>query len=168
MSLVNICSVIAIIIAFAGILLSRYTARLQREHNILSLRPIGYIILLNYEDVIGVKIVNFGVGPMIILDLKVEDKQKRTTNTLIEYISKKMHGETWSDFVEEVVKRPLAQDHEIVLFAFRDNGNYSRIDFIRIRDELRCLLKDLKITVTYEDLYHNEDVFSRDLGDLFK
>lgn len=168
MSLGDSPSFIPIIIAFAGILLTAYIASLQRKHNILSLRPLGYIILRNYEDEIGVRIVNYGVGPMTVIRLQVEDKEKETTKTLIEYISKKIHNVTWTDFVEEVIKRPLGQNNEIVLFSFRYNDNYSKNDFIRIREELRSILKDLKITVTYEDLYHKEGSFSRDLEDLFK
>jgi hypothetical protein len=161
-------SEIALVVAIASILLSMYTAYLQRKHDILSVRPLGYIILLNYETNIGVKIVNYGVGPMNIIDLKVEDSNHNTTDTLIEYIENKMTGETWSDFVEEVVNRPLAPNNEIVLFLYKYDEEDSKDEFDIKRNKLRHILKGLKISLTYEDLYHNKFLFCRELKGLFE
>lgn len=39
---------------------------MQRTHNKKSVLPLGFISLANYEDLLRIKIINTGIGPLII------------------------------------------------------------------------------------------------------
>jgi hypothetical protein len=62
---------IALVLSLISLWISIAALRHQRKHNRLSVRPLAYIMIGDYEDRVFVKLTNNGTGPMIIKSIKV-------------------------------------------------------------------------------------------------
>ena len=61
----------ALLTSISSIVLTIKALKVQKQHHLKSVKPIGYITVGDYEDDIYISIVNNGVGPLIIRELRV-------------------------------------------------------------------------------------------------
>lgn len=146
-------AVAALFVSLLSLLLTTFSMTTQRFHNRVSLMPIGFIMVGDYEDNIFVRLYNYGVGPMLITKLTVNrtNTSEEARSTLIDYVSDLPNGLYWSNFVEHVDGRVVAKDGHITLIHLE--GSSANKKFASARDTLRRELSSLTVTVAYKNIY---------------
>ncbi len=151
----TLLAITATIIAVAAIFIAVYEARQTRKHNRLSVRP-----RLNFELVrsrsrkmIGIKIMNYGLGPAVVASWSVKVAGKAVNNTDDWTKPLKKHGIQKSG-VEWTHMKPKgiipAGDAVWVL------GIPCSPDDMEVRNKLDKLCPGVKIDIGYRSMYEEE------------
>ena len=74
----------ALIISVVSLCVAHVTLKNQERHNILSVKPIPMVSVVDYEDRLTVKIRNHGSGPLIIKNIQVK-RASQARESLIEW-----------------------------------------------------------------------------------
>lgn len=140
----------AVLVSLLAIFVSVHSLRMQREHNIKSLRPIASITQGDYEDRLTVKLTNVGVGPMLIDRVTVQ-KGDMIFSSVIDAIGDDANGVIWRDFSGDFSKRWLSPNDS--RFLIHLEGDPHDPDFRRKRDAIRKALSQCEVRVESLDVY---------------
>jgi hypothetical protein len=140
---------LAFVVACVSIFVSRNPLHQQERHNVLSVKPIPFISFANYENLIRAKLINQGLGPLILKRIEVTDG-KICANDVISFMPPLPAGLFWSTFTSAFENRAMLPGSEIIFLEFRCSFEEAEIQF---RDECRSILAKLTITCFYEDIY---------------
>jgi hypothetical protein len=152
---------VALILSFFSTVAALISVGLQRTHNRKSVTPYPDIIFADYEDRIGVYLVNKGLGPMIIKEFEVYSGCKwvkdrlsggeLVKNNLIDLLPPGTNGILWNDFTKVIKKRVVAPGEKMVIVELI--GNPKSKKYASFRDNIRTLLKPLYLLVHYKGIY---------------
>jgi hypothetical protein len=140
---------LAFIVACVSIWMSKNALHQQERHNVLSVKPIPFISFANYENLIRAKLINQGLGPLIVKRIEVTDGEKKE-NDVIKFMPLLPEGLFWSTYTSAFENRAMLPGGEIIFLEFKCSDHESEIQF---RDECRAILSKLTITCFYEDIY---------------
>lgn len=143
-------AVLALFVSCVSIWISVSSARSQRRHNELSVRPLAEITVADYEDSLRVKLRNNGSGPMIVLAVTVSDGAN-AHESLIDWMPALPQGRPWNTFTHALRRRTLQAGAEIVLLELTAHENEA--NFSVCRDRVRAALAPLTVNVEYKDIY---------------
>jgi len=153
-ALATVASAIIALAAFIISLVSLYVAhaalKIQRRHNVLSVKPIPMVSVADYEDRLTVKILNNGSGPLIITAVQVK-KESQIRESLIAWMPFLSDGMYWETFVGPIKDRSLLPGNEIKLLELI--GDHTENEFETARDGCRAALSPLTVVVEYTDVY---------------
>lgn len=159
--LTAITSVFAVIISVISLVFTYKSNKNQMEHNVNSVRPISFIKLNDYEDMLSVEVCNHGTGPLLIKRL-VAKNNSCETSALIKLMPK--INQNWSDFTEVVDGRSIPVGKSIILVKIYPKSK-------EIKKLIRKTLSEITIELEYTDIYSNEfkdkrllDFFGRTLS----
>lgn len=146
---------LALLTAIISSIISFYTFRLQRTHNIYSVKPIIHIGQWDYENNLFVTLVNLGSGLALIKSISVSNKTDEIRNCIYDWLPKKLpndinYKEYWTGYKDFVVQP--SQTIKLVEIPF-DLGQMGHIE---CREKIRAMLRQLTISVVYEDIYGNK------------
>jgi hypothetical protein len=134
----------------------------QEKHNSLSVVPVPFIALADYENLIRVKIRNDGLGPLIVngIDYKLDNKTNEFEE-LVQYLPDPPHPLYWSNFSSGYF-RSIRPGDELILIEIKiDESSHALVTF---RNQLRSILSQMTIAIRYTDVYNNPfPIVSRDL-----
>ena len=150
--IVVITALLAVIISFISIVLAVITAWQQRRHNFKSVMPLAVINLSDYLDMISVEVQNNGIGPLIIKEVFVfnrDDGEHR--DSVLAWLSDLKTDYTFDTFSIHLKDRVIAPNHAVVLLKL--SGDIDDSDFIEARNEVRSALSKLVLIIKYEDIY---------------
>ena len=161
--------VVALWVAYKSIKISSKSLEIQERHNQLTLKPIPFVSLADYEDMIRVKFTNDGAGPFIIKRVSV-CLGNDSKNDLISWMDSPPEGIFWSSFTSLFQERALLPNNDIILLEL--NGDSGDRNFIKFRDDCRRKMSRLRIILEYTDIYNCKfkpyhrslDWFARDKG----
>jgi hypothetical protein len=152
----------AVLIASLALLVSAFSAtlsffsfRLNRRHNINSVKPIIHIGQWDYEDNIYVTLVNQGTGVAIVKQLLVHNGLKGTKTNIYEWLPKKLpkgmdYKHYWTPYRPSAV--PPGETIKLIeLPIVMDNREQAQW-----REQIRAILGKLTVQVVYEDIYKNK------------
>lgn len=153
-ALATVASVIialaAFIISVVSLYVSHAALKIQRRHNVLSVKPIPMVSVADYEDRLTVKILNNGSGPLIIKGVQVK-KESQVYESLVDWMPCLPDGMYWATFVGSVKNRSLLPGNEIKLLEL--TGDHTENEFKKVRDNCRAALCKLTIVLEYTDVY---------------
>jgi hypothetical protein len=156
-----IISLCALIVSISSVYLARASIRHQERHNSLSVRPLPYITVGDYENALFIKIRNNGNGPLIIHELKIKGAQK-SASRLIDLMPQLANGILWAHFTSDLSKRSIKAGDELVLLDLK--GDRDNQAFIKSRNDARRSLSSLILALDYTDIYENQfPLWKRDL-----
>lgn len=138
-----IWDICGIAVALCALLVSIYTAYLQREHNRKSVRPICAVIEKYHAHNLAVLIVNRGLGAMTIDELSVKSRGEVREN-LITLLPKV--DQLWNGFSLDIKGRTILPEREVVLCAIDPETP-------AIRKRITRALEGIEITVRFHDVY---------------
>lgn len=141
---------LALFVSCVSVWISIATARSQRRHNELSVRPIAEVTVADYEDSLRVKLRNNGTGPMIVLAVTVAN-EANARESLIEWMPKLPTERPWNTFTGDLRRRTLQAGAEIILLELTEHEN--EVNFSALRDRIRAALAPLTVNVEYTDIY---------------
>ncbi len=146
--------------SIASILIGYFGLKHQQIHDQLSVRPICNIGHVMGTLGLNLWISNNGIGPMIIKSIESSDKQGNTKGYPIDWIPvKNRHGNFayWKDLENTSILNGSKVD--ILTFNIVPPHGDKPVPIkltkeqIEDRDEIFGILKELTITVKYEDIY---------------
>ena len=148
-------AVLALLASSISTIISFYTFRLQRTHNIKSVKPIIQIGQWDYENVLYVTLVNLGAGLALIKSISVLNKTDEIENSIYDWLPKKLpdninYKEYWTGYKDFVIQP--SQIIKLVEIPF----DTSKPEQVNCREEIRAILRQLTVKVIYEDIYENE------------
>lgn len=147
-----ILAAVACLISFISLYVSHRTAKHQENHDRMSVRPLVYVALGDYENRLYVKIQNNGVGPLILKRITVEGAAE-PNKPLIEAMPELPQKAAWTNFVEEITGRSVPPGGEVFLVDLEEGSSASRAYFTLARDLVRVALGPLTVKVEYTDVY---------------
>ena len=147
-----VAAVIALLISLIAVYVAWRTAKQQREHNTLSVRPIPEVTVADYEDSLRVKLRNHGSGPLLIKSFSTVFRE-RSCKSLIECMPD-LNGRHWANFSGAIDGRTLLPGKEIVLVELTAEPNEK--NFSIPRDKARRSLSETEVHVSYSDIYGSD------------
>jgi hypothetical protein len=156
-----VVALLAFMISVLSVFFTWIALKQQRTYNSLSVRPLPYITVGDYENTIYVKIRNNGTGPLIVKSLTVPGAEVPSA-PLVTNMPSLITGVDWTNFVGATEGRSIPVGGEMVLLELSD-PNPSK-NFLLSRDRVRAALGKLSLTLDYTDIYSNKlTPCSRDL-----
>ena len=155
-NLSNIIASIALLTSFTSVLISFFTFRLQRTHNIKSVKPILHVGQWDYENELCVTVKNCGSGIAVVKKLCVLDRTRtETRNHVYAWLPSKLesnvnYSKYWTPYSEFVVQPGEIID--LVKVPIDDK----KPEQIAVREKLRAILCNLIVRLEYEDIYENK------------
>jgi hypothetical protein len=148
----TLLAVVGVVVSLIALYESHAALKHQREHNRLSVRPLAYVVVGDYETNVFVKLRNNGTGPLIIRSITFPGAQDPLL-PLINAMPDLSAGDMWTDFVTDYVDRSIPAGGEIVLLQLSSQSSSSHDRFKESRDRVRLALGKLAVCVTYTDIY---------------
>ncbi len=139
--------VATLIVAVLALGVSAFSIYSTIHHAKKSILPICKIDISNYEDKIGLSILNCGIGPMII-DNVVFEKNNTRYKSIFEIIN---DIGTFNDFVTEFEGRAIRPEDSLAIFLIEDGFLTDTI-----KSSIRSKLKDVTVMVDYHDIYNKK------------
>ncbi len=150
-----IVTAITALLAVLSIYVSLRAMSIQDIHNQLSFRPIPWFSCGDYIDHIYVKLVNKGVGPLIVRWFNAANDSECADDliSLMPYSD----GIVWTDFVTEISGQVLQPGEELILIDLNISAleDYMK-DMLNYRSICRKKLGDITVHVSYTDVYGNK------------
>lgn len=142
---------LALIVAAVSIGIAFYGVKLQRQNNLMAVRPLPYISCADYEDLLWVKVRNDGVGPMLVKEvLFYKDGEIGEFTDLVSYMPKLPAGLFWSKFSSGFVRTvPVGSDLPLIELRL-DPAKPAQS---RFRDACRSELRHIEVIVRYTDMH---------------
>ncbi len=147
-----VAAFLALFVSCVSVWISVSSARSQRRHNELSVRPLAEVTVADYENSLRVKLRNNGSGPMIVLSVTVSDGSN-AHESLIEWMPTLPKQRSWNTFTHALHRRTLQAGAEITLLELTEYENER--NFSLCRDKVRAALAPLTVNVEYTDIYEN-------------
>lgn len=135
---------LSVFVAALALIVTIYTAYLQRVHNRTSIKPICTIIEKYHRHNIAILIVNQGLGAMIIDKISVR-KGRAERDNLIEFMPKV--DQMWNGFSLEIEGRAILPNQELVLCAIDPKSD-------AIHQKILDALMDIEIDLYFHDAYN--------------
>jgi hypothetical protein len=149
----------ALVTSIASIYFTFHSLRAQKEHNLMSVRPIGIISAVDFDNNIYVGIKNNGIGPLIISDFKVSKSGFETTH-LMTILPENIQKINWTDYVSDdiiMIGSVIKPGEELYLIQLTFDISFPTQNANEeIKIELWNSLKDLTIEMTYTDIYEKQ------------
>lgn len=146
---------VACILSLISLYVAHAALRHQREHNRLSVRPLAYVMIGDYENQLFVKLRNNGTGPMIVKFISIVGAQN-AAKPLVNAMPELHPKVSWTNFVEECSGRSIPAGGELVLLDLSAESSSSQGQFILSRDRVRLALGKLEVRAEYTDIYGTE------------
>lgn len=143
---------LALIFSAISVWISVWSARTQRKHNQLSVRPLAEVTVADYENSLRVKLRNNGTGPMIIVAVTVSDGSN-AKECLIDWMPDLPSDRPWNTFTHALRHRTLQAGAEIILLELTKHDGER--NFSKCRNSIRRALAPLTVNVEYTDIYES-------------
>jgi hypothetical protein len=153
---------LALVVAAVSIGIAFYGVKLQRQNNLMSVRPLPYISCADYEDLLWVKMRNDGVGPLLVRNiLFTKEEGPGEFANLVQYLPPLPDGLHWSKLSKDYVRTvPVGSDLPLIEVSI-DPANPAHVKF---REACRKSLSQIEIAVDYTDMHGSSfEPVSRDL-----
>ena len=141
---------LALFVSCVSVWISVWSARSQRRHNELSVRPLAEVTVADYENSLRIKLRNNGSGPMIVLAVTVSDGSS-AHDSLIDWMPALPKNRPWNTFSHALNRRTLQAGSEIILLELTEHDDEAH--FSTSRDRVRAALAPLTVNVEYTDIY---------------
>jgi hypothetical protein len=156
------------LIALAGVVITFMLGIIAERRNDINLkieqekhRPLLNIDYWYGTQKIQITMKNKGNGPLLINEFRVLDKNGKDA-TGIYYVLPPLHN-LYDDFTGNQNNKVLGVGEEATLLLFEFNDKKKKAKWESDIEELRHVLKNLKIVINYSDVYGNPLNYERDL-----
>ena len=150
----GVVALLALAASIVSTIISFYTFKLQRRHNIKSVKPILHVGQWDYENRLYVTLKNVGSGIAIVKKMTIHNIKGESRTSIYDWLPNKLpddmnYKEYWTPYTEFVV-----QASEIIKLI-EIPIDTSKKKQIEEREKLRRILGQLIVEVVYEDIYGN-------------
>lgn len=150
-----VLAAVACVISFISLYVAHRTGKHQEKHDRMSVRPLAYIAVGDYENRVYVKLQNNGVGPLIVMSVTIEGAAE-PGQPLIHAMPELPPKAAWTNFVEEISGRSVPPGGELFLVDLEVGSSASHAYFTLARDKVRLALGRLTVKVEHTDVYDQQ------------
>lgn len=148
-----ISAAVALVVAYWSVRLSSQALSSQERHNHLTVRPIPFVGLADFNYMTGVKVTNDGSGPLIIKCISVTDRTGASYPDVLSWMPPLPDGLHWSQFTSHIINRAVLPASELILLQLEGDPEEER--FADFQKECRKVLAGLTVQFWYTDVYEN-------------
>jgi|GEM_PF-1968647 len=142
----------ALVFSGYSIIRNEQNSKFQRQHNKLSVKPIGQISVGDWQDRLFVGIENVGSGPLIIRKLGIFSAGELQSKHLIELMPKLPPFLYWRNFVREGIEgRAILPGNILNLVELVIDEEFAQQ--AEFRNSVRRTLGQYEVRLEYEDIY---------------
>lgn len=142
---------LALLTAIVATFISFKTFKLQRVHNIKSIRPVIHIAQFDYENLIKILLVNNGVGPSLITKIWVEKNEYEKRKSIFDWLPKKLPGKmNYKEYLTKDSDMILKSGSTGIMLEIPINTKIQQEK--EMRETIRGILRQLTVTVNYKCL----------------
>lgn len=146
---------LALLTSLVSSIISFFTYKLQRTHNIKSVKPIIQVGQWDFENVLFVDLKNAGSGIAMVKRIIVMNDRDEHKSCLYEWLPKKLPGGMnykayWTGYKDFAVQP--GQIIKLVELPIDTSIPDEKI----VREQIRAILRQLTVRVEYKDIYDNE------------
>lgn len=147
-------SFLALLTSSFAVYISYLTYRIQRKHNINSIKPYLIIHPFDYEDCIKLELKNQGLGVAIIKSFEVFKDTVKKEN-IFKWLPEKLpSGINYEDyFLGGINDFPISSNNLLNILEVKFDN--SKKEQIFLRNHIRKILSHLSIKIEYKDIYEN-------------
>jgi hypothetical protein len=149
----TIVALAAMVISLVSLFVAARTLKHQRNHNILSVRPIPMVSTADHEDHLSIELKNTGSGPLIIRGIAITGASPPRTY-LRECMPSLPDGLSWKTYVGPLKGESLGPGEAVTLLELV--GDPTDTTFSEFRDRCRQLLGALSVEIDHTDIYGSE------------
>ena len=137
-------------IFIASLAATIWQAKITREHNKLSVKPIPDILTSNFENRITITLENNGTGPLIIKTFKAIIGNQSKSN-IIDWMPNLPNGIYWSNWLRDFEGCAIKPFESKLLLEYRlDLQDETQT---KVRNIIREALSKISIEFEYTDIY---------------
>lgn len=152
-------------ISFLAFIVSVCSLWIQRTHNRKSVRPIGHIQLHDSLQGLHVKLVNKGVGPLLVKEF-IAVRNAVIKHNIVYHLPEHILDGFTHEFHTEPEGYWLIPGDELTLLQLE--GDHLDKKFAYVRENVRSILSEINVNLIYCDIYdHKHPVFRKSFS-LFK
>ncbi|MFT5726213.1 MAG: hypothetical protein ACI8PB_000331 [Desulforhopalus sp.] len=155
----------AFLVSVISLYVSVRSMKIQRRHNVLSVRPLPEVTVASYENSLRVRIRNNGNGPLIIKSF-IAKKGGIEKPSVIEWMEKLQNNRLWTHFATDINNRSVLPGKHIPLLELTELDG--EVAFAENRDLCRSWLEDIECFVEYSDVYESKFPLYKKKLDWFK
>lgn len=150
----GLIALLALSVSISSTAIAYYTFKLQRTHNVKSVKPILHIGQWDYENRIFVTLKNVGYGIALVKKMNIYNTKGEQKTCIYDWLPKSLPGqmnykEYWTPYTEFVVQSgETIKLIEIPIDILKPKQ-------IKMREKLRKILGQLTVEVLYQDVYEN-------------
>ncbi len=157
-----VVSICAVFISVLSLVLSAYYGWCTRDHNRRSVKPLPYVSPSDFENLISVRLWNYGNGPLILKDVIARGNQDGVSGHLVDLLPELPDGLYFNSYVKILRGRAIPPGGRLTLVEFSPDVN--DIKAIAYREKLRDALGRLSVDVDFTDIYDTAFLtYNRDL-----
>lgn len=149
-----IIAICALVISLASFGFSIYFGWCTRDHNRRTVRPLVYVSPSDYEDLLAVRLWNYGNGPLIIKNITIRNKDGNSSDNLVNLLPPLPKGLYFSNYVRVCPGRAIPHGDSLNFFEF--TVDLTNAQAIIYRDKLRHALGYLNLDIEYTDIYESK------------
>jgi hypothetical protein len=146
----TIIAVCALLVSITSILIGYLSLKSQQKHNRLSVKPIGKISFITFEDSIEIRIRNDGTGPMLVSNIKVYENQSNIKNNLRDALPILQRKNSWTEINMGSQFTIGAGEQKTLLRISADRKTREFRDYL---SQALAALQKLTVELEYRDIY---------------
>ena len=150
----GIIACLALIVSTMSTIVIYKTFKLQRTHNIKMIKPIIQVSQWDYENNLLIDLRNNGLGPAHVDKVTVFKNELEEKTCVYHWLPQKLPGtmnykEYWTGYEKFIV--PTNTIFKLIEIPVDTEVKKQ----VKCREEIRSILRQLKIKIEYSDLYGN-------------
>jgi len=148
-------ALLALLTSIVSTIISFYTFKLQRTHNIKSVKPILHIGQWDYENRLFVTLKNVGSGIAVVKKMTIYNTKGESKTCIYDWLPNKLpddmnYKEYWTPYTEFVVQ--ASETIKLIEIPIDTSKSIQ----VEVREKIRRILGQLTVEVIYQDIYENE------------
>lgn len=152
----------ALLVSFVSLATSIYFSWCARDHNRRSVKPLPFILQPDFQDKVAVVVRSNGTGPLILQKAQARRRADGCSGQLIDLVPTPPKGVVFRNFnrIEQIRAIRPGDDVDLVDLRIDVTDPIAA----KYRDELRRALGNMRVELTYTDIYDTcFPVYSRTL-----
>lgn len=133
--------------------------KIQRQHNVKSIKPIGKIRIGDYESNIFIRIDNSGIGPLILKKVILNNTEITHDEMLLEKIPyDKRKNIRWKNFSGNYFNRTISVNDNLELIWWTPETDFRKKqrEIITTKKNIRSTFQNWSLKIEYTDVYESE------------
>ena len=135
---------------YSSLLIGYFSLKSQQKHNRLSVKPIGKISFITFDDSLEIRIRNDGTGPMLVSNIKVYENESDIKSNLRDVLPILQKKNIWTEINMGSQFTIGAGEQKVLLKISSERKTREFRDYL---SQTLAALKNITLELEYRDIY---------------